>query len=80
MAVASTEMTVDSPVPGPWCPNDTDLLLVRLLSEGLTTDAVARRAGLSERTVRRRLRAIADELGVDSSIEVVVIAVRRGLI
>jgi DNA-binding NarL/FixJ family response regulator len=36
--------------------------------------------GRSERTVRRRLRTIADEIGVDSTIEVVVHAVRARLI
>ncbi|UMG94787.1 helix-turn-helix domain-containing protein [Nocardioides sp. TF02-7] len=54
--------------------------ILRLLSEGHTTEAVARRVGLSERTVRRRLRTVADEIGVDSSIEAVVHAVRTGVI
>lgn len=63
-----------------WRPEDLDLEILRLLSQGLTTHAIARRAGISERTVRRRLRAVADELGVDSSIQVVVHAVRAGLI
>jgi DNA-binding NarL/FixJ family response regulator len=36
--------------------------------------------GRSERTVRRRLRTIADEIGVDSTIEAVVYAVRARLI
>jgi DNA-binding NarL/FixJ family response regulator len=61
-------------------PDDVDLAILRLVSQGCTTDVIARRAGFSERTVRRRLRALADELGVDSSIEVVVHAVRAGLI
>ena len=49
-------------------------------AEGQTTDAVARRLGVSERTVRRRLRAVADLLGVGSTMEAVVSAVRAGLI
>ena len=65
---------------GHFRPDDVDLAILRLLSEGCTTDLIARRAGFSERTVRRRLRALADDLGVDSSIEVVVHAVRAGLI
>jgi DNA-binding NarL/FixJ family response regulator len=65
---------------GPFRPDDVDLAILRLLSEGYTTDVIARRAGISERTVRRRLRGLADDLGVDSSIEVVVHAVRAGLI
>lgn len=63
-----------------WRPEDLDVEILRLLSQGLTTHAIARRTGISERTVRRRLRAVADELGVDSSIQVVVHAVRTGLI
>jgi DNA-binding NarL/FixJ family response regulator len=63
-----------------WRPDPVDLEVLSLLAEGLTVDAVARRQGVSERTVRRRLRAIADEIGVDSTIEAVVHAVRSRLI
>lgn len=63
-----------------WRPSDLDVEILRLLSRGLTTDAIARRVGVSERTVRRRLRAIADAIGVESSIEAVVHAVWVGLI
>ena len=65
---------------GGWDPTADDLRILRLLSEGHTTDVIARRVGLSERTVRRRLRTLADEIGVDSTIEAVVHAVRTGLI
>jgi len=51
----------------------TDQLdILSLLAQGLTVDTVARRLDVSERTVRRKVRAIADELGVDSTIEAVV--------
>lgn len=63
-----------------WEPNADDVHTLRMLSEGHTTDAIARRMGVSERTVRRRLRTIADEIGVDSTIEAVVFAVRARLI
>lgn len=63
-----------------WRPSDLDIEILRLLSQGHTTHAIARRVGISERTVRRRLRTAADEFGVDSSIEAVVRAVRIGLI
>ena len=63
-----------------WRPTSDDVLLLRLLSEGHTTEEIARRLGRSERTVRRRLRTIADEIGVDSTIEAVVYAVRARLI
>jgi len=64
----------------PWNPSELDVTILRLLSRGLTTDVVARRVGVSERTVRRRLRTVADDIGVDSTIEAVVHAVRIGLI
>jgi DNA-binding NarL/FixJ family response regulator len=63
-----------------WRPSDLDIEILRLLSQGHTTNAIARRVGISERTVRRRLRTVADEFGVDSSIEAVVRAVRIHLI
>jgi len=63
-----------------WVPEPRDVEILSLLAAGHTTDVIARKVGLSERTVRRRLRAVADDLGVDSSIEVVVHAVRAGLI
>lgn len=61
----------------PWSPSQRDLEILGLLAEGWTVETVARRLDISERTVRRRLRAMADEIGVDSTIEVVVHAVRQ---
>nr|WP_242680150.1 helix-turn-helix domain-containing protein [Nocardioides sp. IC4_145] len=49
-----------------------------MLARGQTVDAAARQLGISSRTARRRLRALADGLGVDTTIEVVVRAVRDG--
>lgn len=43
-----------------------DLELVRLLAAGLSLESVARRLNLSERTVRRRMRALCDRLGLDN--------------
>lgn len=57
-----------------------DLQILDLVAGGHTTEVVGRRLGLSERTVRRRLRSIADQLEVGSTIEAVVHAVRTGLI
>jgi DNA-binding NarL/FixJ family response regulator len=54
--------------------------LIRLLAEGLVLDAVARRLALSERTVRRRIRALCDRFGVDTPVQVVVIAARNGVL
>ncbi len=63
-----------------WHPDAQDVEIIRQIAAGRTTDAIGRRLGLSDRTIRRRLRAAADEVGVDSSIEVVVHAVRTGVI
>jgi DNA-binding NarL/FixJ family response regulator len=57
-----------------------DLRLLRLLSEGLPLEAVARQLYLSDRTVRRRTRAICERLRVSTPIEAVVWAVRRKLV
>jgi DNA-binding NarL/FixJ family response regulator len=54
--------------------------ILRLLAQGLTVETVARRLDMSDRTLRRRVRAIADDLGVDSTIEAIVWAVRHQLI
>jgi DNA-binding NarL/FixJ family response regulator len=57
-----------------------DVELLKLIAGGLPLDAVARRMNTSERTVRRRVKAICDRLGFTSSIEAVVWAARRGLV
>ena len=57
-----------------------DVELLRLLAGGLPLDAVARRMGKSERTVRRRVRGICDQLGLGTSIQAVAWAARRGLV
>jgi DNA-binding NarL/FixJ family response regulator len=60
--------------------DEDDVTLLRLLSSGQTTAGVATRLDCSERTVRRRMRGICDELGVRSSMEAVVLAVRHRVI
>ena len=60
--------------------NDDDLAVLRLLGQGLTTDAIARELSVSERTLRRRVRLICDRLGVKTPIEAVVWAARSRLI
>jgi DNA-binding NarL/FixJ family response regulator len=57
-----------------------DVELLRLLAGGLPLDAVARRMGKSERTVRRRVRGICDQLGLGTPIQAVAWAARRGLV
>jgi DNA-binding NarL/FixJ family response regulator len=57
-----------------------DVQILRLLAEGLTVDSIARRLDRSERTVRRKIRAIGDTLEVGTTVEAIVWAVRAGLI
>ncbi|TQN33145.1 hypothetical protein FHX37_3144 [Haloactinospora alba] len=59
---------------------DDDLQLLAEIATGVTTDVAARHLELSTRTLRRRLRAICDHLGVNTSIEAVVWAAREQLI
>ena len=57
-----------------------DVELLRLLASGLPLEAVARRMSTSERTVRRRVKAICDRLGFTTSIQAVAWAARQGLV
>jgi DNA-binding NarL/FixJ family response regulator len=57
-----------------------DVALLRLLSEGLPVESVARRLDLSDRTVRRRTRSICDRLGFHAPVQAIVWAARRGLL
>lgn len=59
---------------------DEELALISLFADGLCVEAIARRLELSDRTIRRRSRALCDRLGVVSSIQVVAWAARRQLI
>jgi DNA-binding NarL/FixJ family response regulator len=60
--------------------DEEEVELVRLLAEGLTTDRIARRLRISERTVRRRTRALCDRVGVTTAVQVVVWAARKGML
>ena len=60
--------------------DEEELEIVRLLADGLVLDAIARRLALSERTVRRRIRALCDRFGVDAPVQVVVLAARSGVV
>ena len=65
-----------SPAPLGHQPQHDELVF----AEGQTVDAVARRLDVSERTVRRRARAACGALGVDTTVEAIVWAVRHRLI
>ena len=57
-----------------------EIQLLSLLGDGLSLVQVARRSDSSQRTVRRRCRNICDRLGVQTPIQAVVWAARRGLL
>ena len=57
-----------------------ELAVLALLAEGLPLETVARQLDVSERTLRRRTRAICDALGVPAAITAVAWAARRGLL
>jgi len=53
--------------------------VLSLLARGHTVDAIAHRLSMSERTVRRKVRGVCDGLGVETTIEAIVWAVREDL-
>lgn len=62
----------------PLTPRQADVL--HLLSDGLTTEAIALRLGVAVETARNHIRAVLRRLGVHSRLEAVVEARRRGLL
>ena len=60
--------------------DDEDVAVLALLAQGLPMGTVARRLAMSERTLRRRTRAICDLLGVPAAITAVAWAAKRGLL
>lgn len=78
--VAVTQPEVAGPMPTRIMLDGQEMLLIRLLADGLVLDAIAHRLNLSERTVRRRIRALCDRLDVDTPVQVAVWAARSGLL
>jgi DNA-binding CsgD family transcriptional regulator len=68
------------PVPDASVESDVDTRLLALLAGGFKDEAIARYLGLSLRTVRRRVAALTDELGVHTRFQLGVVAQRRGLL
>lgn len=58
-------------------PRERDI--VSLVGEGLRNEEVARRLGITEKTVRNHLTAVFDKLGVSGRLELVVFAYQNGL-
>ena len=61
-------------------PTQDDLLLLELLLNGLTDQAIASRLGVGERTVQRRVRDLIDLVGVQTRIQLIWQASQRGWI
>ena len=57
---------------------DEDGRLLLLLASGLKDEAIARQLGIGERTVRRRVAALADRLGARTRFQLGIQAVRQG--
>ena len=66
--------------PSPRHVSAEELRLLSLLAEGLPLETIARRLSLSDRTVRRRSKALCDRMGARAPIQVVAWAARNGLI
>jgi len=60
--------------------DDEQRLMLRLLADGLTDQAIARQLGVAPRTFTRKLRTLFEELGIESRFQAGVEAVRRDLI
>jgi DNA-binding NarL/FixJ family response regulator len=57
-----------------------ELRLLAVVATGAPMTAVAQVLGISDRTVRRRIRLLCEEIGVSTPIEAVVWAARQRLI
>jgi DNA-binding NarL/FixJ family response regulator len=60
--------------------DEAELRILRDYARGMTVRGIAHRHHLSERSVRRRIREVCDAFGVNTGIEAVVEAVRKGLV
>lgn len=63
---------------GEWRPTGRHRELLRMLEGGLTDEAMARKLGVSERTVRRLVSELTERLGAASRFQAGVCAVRLG--
>ena len=60
--------------------SDEDLVALRMLAKGATTAEISAALFCSEPTLKRKLRAIYEKLGVTTRVQAVVEALQRGLI
>jgi DNA-binding CsgD family transcriptional regulator len=60
--------------------DDEQRLMLRLLADGLTDQAIARQLGIAPRTFTRKLRQLFEQLGIESRFQAGVEAARRDLV
>ncbi|MBB2893235.1 helix-turn-helix domain-containing protein [Flexivirga oryzae] len=63
-----------------YVPFEIQTAILHELAEGRTDEAIARRLGISSRTLRRHLSQLFESLGVDTRFQLGIAAVRRGLL
>ena len=68
------------PLTAPAAAGDQERRLLMMLASGLKDEAIARQLGIGERTVRRRVAALADRLGARTRFQLGIQAARRGLL
>lgn len=76
--MAERRLVAPSGAPVTLCDDDIDL--IRLVAQGLTLEAISRRQNVSERTLRRRIRALCERIGVEAPIQLAVWAARTGVV
>jgi DNA-binding CsgD family transcriptional regulator len=74
------EPGVSGPSDAPAALTQTELRALAEYARGRSLSEIAASMFLSERSVRRRLRVAREAFGVETTIEAVVIAVRRGFL
>lgn len=70
----------ESPAAAPELLSDREIEVLRLVAEGLDTQEICRRLGLSVHTVRNHLQGCMRKLGVHTRTQAVSAAIRRGII
>jgi DNA-binding NarL/FixJ family response regulator len=75
---SSTETATASPVLAVLTPRELEVL--RALTSDAANEAIARRLGISGRTLRNHIRSTYRKLGIFDRAQAVIVAVREGLV
>jgi DNA-binding NarL/FixJ family response regulator len=65
---------------GQDAPTPAELAVLRLIADGGSNKQIARRLGVTEETVKNRVKSILEKLGADDRTQAAMIALRRGII